>query len=99
MPQITYTSTANSDLVRIAEFLEKVAPESIPEIMGELLVKIDNLRHFPEMGRVSKIATMRELPIAFGKNGYLVLYRYDNIEEIIAITAIKHSRELHFSIE
>lgn len=99
MPQIIqYTDEARIDFKRISDFMLEASPETHQKMILELLAKIDILKAFPRIGKVSNIKKMREFTVPFGKNGYVVLYLYENTN-VIQITGIKHSRELKFTIE
>ena len=37
---------------------------------------------------------MRELVISHGSTGYLALYRYHEIRDLVTVLAIRHQREL-----
>jgi plasmid stabilization system protein ParE len=52
------------------------------------------LQHTPMMGRpVEDHEALRELVIDFGATGYLALYGFDTLLDVVTILAIKHQRE------
>jgi len=52
------------------------------------------LKNAPTMGRpVEDREALRELVIDFGATGYLALYRFDPLLDVVTILAIKHQRE------
>lgn len=51
----------------------------------------------PEIGRpLEEMPELRELLIAFGDSGYVVLYRYVPAENIVVILAFRHQKEAGF---
>jgi addiction module RelE/StbE family toxin len=102
MPQVIYSEQATSDIVRLAEFLEKIEPSLRQKVILTILEGIEVLEKFPRIAKTSqdeKYKTMRELFIAFGKAGYVVLYEYHEEKNMVLITAIRHTREAGFKLE
>jgi plasmid stabilization system protein ParE len=55
------------------------------------------LESAPEIGRpLAEIPELRELLIAFGDSGYVVLYRYVPAENVVFILAFRHQKEAGF---
>jgi plasmid stabilization system protein ParE len=54
------------------------------------------LKRHPLIGRVAE-GGLRELVISRGRSGYIALYHYEPIEEVILVLAIRHQREVGFS--
>lgn len=102
MPQIIYSEQATSDIVRLAEFLEEIAPSLKQKVITTILEGIEVLEKFPRIAKVSqdeKYNSMRELFIALGKAGYVALYEYHEEKSIVLITAIRHTREAGFKLD
>jgi plasmid stabilization system protein ParE len=48
----------------------------------------------PEIGRPSTdMPELRELVISFGDSGYVALYRYDPVDDVVFVLAFRHQRE------
>lgn len=97
MSYIKYTEQAINDLQRLANFLENVAPEKVDNAINTIISKIDMLVNMPLLGVFvpnQKIDNLRKLSIPYGKNAYIVLYSYNETENLVIIQTIRHSREL-----
>lgn len=102
MPQVVLTENFNNDITRLSAFLKNTSPASLPNMMRDVFASIKQLEEFPELGKQAENFEkydFRELVIPFGKNNYLALYRYDKLNDLVYVVAIKHSRELQFSIQ
>ncbi|RPI41291.1 MAG: hypothetical protein EHM59_20485 [Betaproteobacteria bacterium] len=53
------------------------------------------LRHHPFVGRRIE-GEIRELVISFGRTGYVALYRYIAVQDLVRILAIRHQREIGY---
>ena len=52
------------------------------------------LKTMPEIGRPhSELPQLRELPIPFGDSGYVALYRYESIDDVVYLLAFRHQKE------
>ncbi len=92
MPAVLYLPDALDDLARLRDFLiesDLVAANETSLLITEA-VKI--LANHPLIGR-SAGPGMRELVISRGRTGYVALYRYDEQEDRVLVTAIRHQRE------
>jgi len=54
------------------------------------------LARHPLIGRPAEDG-MRELVISRGRSGYVALYQYYDRQDIVAVLAIRHQRELGYS--
>ncbi len=97
MPQIIYTDKSRNDLQRLADFISNVAPHVKDKMIDNLLGGISQLTANPRLGKPSDRALFRELIIPFGHSAYVVLYRYDEKNDIVIITRIRHGRENGFN--
>jgi plasmid stabilization system protein ParE len=50
----------------------------------------------PLIGRVAEEG-MRELVVSHGRSGFLALYRFREVEDLITILAIRHQREAGYN--
>lgn len=97
MPQIKYTQRIGQDFQRLQDFLNETAPHKTIEAMQAIFAKIDMLLNFPKIGtpvQNEKLPNLRQLPIKWGKYGYVALYSYDEAEDLIVMETIRHAREL-----
>jgi len=89
--QVIYSLGALRDLERFQEFLEadlRNAATAISRILACVELLVEN----PELGRPVR-GTWRELVISRGKTGYLALYAYDPVTDIVRVLRVRHQRE------
>lgn len=102
MPQIIYSEQANRDIARFAEFVQEIEPSLKQRVISTILDGIEILQKFPRIAKPSqdkKYKHMRELFIAFGGAGYVVLYEYHEKDNIVLINSIRHTREAGYGLE
>ncbi|MFI3198443.1 MAG: type II toxin-antitoxin system RelE/ParE family toxin [Methylococcaceae bacterium] len=102
MPQIIYSEQANSDIVRFVEFMQEIEPSLKQRVISTIFDGIEILQKFPRIAKPSedeKYKHMRELFIAFGGTGYVVLYEYHEENNIVLINSIRHTREAGYKVE
>ena len=99
MPRLRYSDEARQDLIRCAEFFREIAPDAAIEAINTILLTIDILTVNPFIGRPYVVADygFKELVIAFGKGGYVALYSYNELTDIVDVLAIRHQRELKYN--
>lgn len=91
MAQVVHSSDALEDLERVLEFLEEAAPGRMPAALNAILNALDALGDHPFLGRrVDR--RHRELVISRGSTGYLALYRFDPVHDVVRILRIRHQR-------
>ena len=92
MTRLAFAPRALADLDRLADFLLESDPHAAAET-GEILISgLSILREHPLVGRPAERG-YRELVISRGRTGYLALYRYDEVQDIVLVLAIRHQRE------
>lgn len=99
MPQIIYTEESKQDLVRFADFLvENDAKTQAKAVISLILSSVKLLEEHPFIGRMYPIEDkeFRELKIKYGSSGYVCLYSFDPLTDIILIHAFRHQRELGY---
>lgn len=90
--QIEWTRTALANLARLVEFLEERSPTAAERAKATIGNATRQLKQFPASGRqYPDDPQLRELLIAFGRDGYSMLYRVEG--QIAVITNLKHQRE------
>ena len=100
MPQVIYTEEAKQDLVRFANFLvANEAKEQAKAVVNVILSNVKRLEEFPLIGRLYSIENkdFRELKIKYGSSGYVCLYSFDPITNMVLVHAFRHQRELGYS--
>ena len=96
MARIVHSPQAIEDLVRLWQFLRDVAPDNADAAIEEILDGIDMLAAHPLVGRRVE-GEKREFVVSRGVTGYVALYVFDPLREIILVLRIRHQRESGFS--
>jgi plasmid stabilization system protein ParE len=78
---------------RIFDFLFEHAPGYAAGRIQSVIDAIDVLQTSPVIGRPVSFG-QRELTIATGASGYLALYRYDPLKDVVSVLAVRSQREL-----
>jgi plasmid stabilization system protein ParE len=95
VPGLLFATRALEDLDRLTDLLLEsdpdLAAETVPLILGGLRI----LKDHPLIGRPVE-ADLRELLISRGRTGYIALYRYNPVVDVVLVLRIRHQRELHF---
>ena len=60
-----------------------------------MLEAIGLLKSHPLLGR-SVEQGLRELIISYGRSGYLALYDFDELADLVTILALRHQKEVSF---
>ncbi len=94
MTRIVLSEQTKGDLDRIFDFLIEFAPDTTEKRIKEIVAAVDILQTSPKIGRPIALG-LRELVISTG-SGYLSLYRFDPIEDVAYVLAIKSQRELDY---
>jgi plasmid stabilization system protein ParE len=92
---IVYTHGAIDDLDRLAEFLLATDPKAAVQAGPLIMSAVGALAMHPLLGgRTSN--ENRELVISRGRTGYLALYSFDPVNQVVLVRAIRHQRETGF---
>ena len=86
---------AADDLDRLADFLLEDWPESAVATVDLVVDALAMLTLHPKIGRPTGHG-LRELVISRGKSGYLALYDYDEVADMVLVLAVRHQREQGF---
>jgi plasmid stabilization system protein ParE len=89
--EVRLTSVANRDLVRLVDFLADVNPDAALRAYDTLSEAIQSLEQFSERARPAPEPGLREHIVPFGSGAYVVQYRVDEAEVVVA--RIFHGRE------
>jgi plasmid stabilization system protein ParE len=94
MPRVIITDGAVQGLERCRRFLAEKnsgASKRASEMIGYYLALLESE---PEIGRpLGDMPEFRELIIPFGESGYVALYRYEKVREMLYILAFRHQKE------
>ena len=96
MAKLEYAQNALSNIKRLVDFLidsDIVAALETFDIINEA---IQILRRHPDIGRLTSMTNKRELVISRGRTGYIAIYEFNKLIDVVAILAIKHQREESF---
>ena len=93
MPRLIWTPQATSDVQRLYRFLVGKSSGAARRAVEAIRTGVKVLAHQPRVGRpVPEMdAAFREWVVAFGRDGYVVLYRLD--DDDVVLLAIRHGRE------
>jgi addiction module RelE/StbE family toxin len=90
--QVILSPRALEDLERLREFLRETAPELIESRVARVFDALAVLDAHPRIGR-RKSGELRELVIGQGRTGYLALYVYDEMRDVVRVLRLRHQRE------
>lgn len=92
MAELIYSGQALTDLDRLTDFLLEADPASALETTGLIMEAVEVLANHPFIGRPVEEG-LRELLISRGRSGYVALYGYEEVEDVVLLLAIRHQRE------
>jgi plasmid stabilization system protein ParE len=87
---VRVSESAYRDLARLAGWLAPRSPRAADQAADVLSEAIASLSEFPERGRLVG-GRVRELPVRFGRYGYIVRYRISKAG--VTVTRLRHTRE------
>jgi plasmid stabilization system protein ParE len=90
---IVLSPDALTDIERLRTFLDQVNPGAARRAVAAILMAIERLQEFPNLGMKTGEADVRQIVVRFGASGYIV--RYAALAETgnILVTRIWHGRE------
>lgn len=91
--KVIFSEDALSDILRLREFLNPVAPLAAQKAVAEIVSGCESLATFSARGRVRHDGA-RQIVVRFGASGYIARYRIDTILEEVVILRVRHAREL-----
>ena len=95
MASVSLSTRALGDVERLRDFLLDTHPADADPTVQVILSALAVLAAHPLIGRPD-VADLRELVISRGRSGYLALYEFDPIADLVTIVAIRHQREAGF---
>lgn len=92
--KVRYNAKARADLNRLYDFLLDRDVKAAERALNAIVSGVAGLVDFPNTGRKIEYdgQQLRELPISFGRAGYLALYQLAENGDV-QILAIRHQRE------
>lgn len=93
MIKIVYHDKAREDIMRLVNFLMESDVDAALAILGIIGDGVFVLQNHPEIGRPTESDVLRELVISRGRTGYIALYEFDQLRELVLILRVKHQRE------
>lgn len=97
MARIAYSSAFWHDMERLIEFLMRQNMTASLATYDIVISGIDVLKRHPEIGRLATKDGLRELVISRGNTGYIALYSYDELLDLVHVVSIWHQRESGFN--
>ncbi|WP_199236523.1 type II toxin-antitoxin system RelE/ParE family toxin [Ramlibacter sp. WS9] len=92
MTRLIITNQAAADIERLGEFLLESMPHEAIKTSDIVFDGLEVLAAHPGIGRPVG-GNMRELVISRGRSGYLALYAYDDVADMVSVLAVRHQRE------
>lgn len=89
MAAVIYAAGAFADLERIFDTLEAEDPTLAAHAVATIRRAIDDLAERPLLGRPAE-AGLRERAVSRGRTGYVVLYRFVELDDVVLVAAIRH---------
>lgn len=96
MARLIYSPHALTDLDRLADFLRASDPSAAHATASLIVEAINILANHPLAGRPTD-DDFRELVISRGHSGYLALYRFEAVHDVVLILAVRHQREAGYA--
>lgn len=84
---------AASDLERVREFLDVNNPEAAKRALRTIFMALERVEEFPDLGRPTEDADIRQIVIPFGAAGYIVRYTILPENGGVLVLRLWHGRE------
>ena len=97
--KLEFSEFALSDLERIYAFYRERDPTNAIAQVRLIRSAVEILAVHPRIGRPAAGWPLRELVISASKDGFVALYDYDPIGQLVRIVAVKHQREVGYWFE
>jgi plasmid stabilization system protein ParE len=91
--KLVVSRAAAADLARLRAFVADKNPSAAQHAISGIVQAIDSLTAFPDRGRPSGVAGLRELVVPFGRSAYVVRFAHDPQRQEIVIVRLWHGRE------
>jgi len=90
---IVFSPDVLADVERLRAFLDEANPGAARRAMAAILMAIEWLQEFPDLGMTTADADIRQIVVRFGASGYIVRYAVLAETEDIFVTRVWHGRE------
>jgi plasmid stabilization system protein ParE len=90
---IVFSPDALADVERLRSFLDEANPGAARRAMAAILMAIERLQEFPDLGMMTPDADIRQIVGRFGASGYIVRYAVLAEAGDIFVTRVWHGRE------
>ena len=90
---IHFSLEAADDLERVREFLDINNPEAAKRALRTIFAALERVEDFPELGRPTEDADIRQIVIPFGAAGYIVRYTVLSGGGDVLVLRLWHGRE------
>jgi plasmid stabilization system protein ParE len=91
---IVFSPDSLSDIERIREFLDINNPEAAKRALRVIFAALEKVQEFPDLGRPTEDAEMRQIVIRFGAAGYIVRYTILPETGDVLVLRVWHGREV-----
>lgn len=95
MSALHYEAGFLRDLDRIVVHLQTHEADDIAARVADILESLELLQRHPLIGRPTQ-PPRRELVIGQGSRGYVALYRYDPLDDMVVVLGLRAQREAGF---
>lgn len=89
---IVFDDAALDDLEQIFDFTQVFDPDWALSQIARVRRAVQVLDEHPFIGRRVN-GELRELVISSGKTGFVALYQYEELDDLVRILAVRHQRE------
>lgn len=89
---IHFSPEAADDLERVREFLDTNNPEAAKRALRTIFAALERVEEFPDLGRPTEDADIRQIVIPFGAAGYVVRYTIVESRDVLVLR-LWHGRE------
>jgi plasmid stabilization system protein ParE len=94
--RLIYTAKALTDLERLTDFLIESDAAAVLETVALIAEAVNVLERHPLIGRPVE-HPLRELVISRGRSGYVALYSFEPLHDVVLLLAIRHQREAGYA--
>jgi len=84
---------AAADVERVREFLDIDNPEAAKRALRTIFAALERVEKFPDLGRPTEDADIRQIVIPFGAAGYIVRYTILPASGDVLVLRLWHGRE------
>jgi len=89
LKKLRYAPRADTDLEEIYAWHWRTNPDAADRILEGIIDAVEQLKHFPESGRIGRAPGTRELVVT--TSGYVAAYRVRG--DVVEIARVMHGRE------